>query len=135
MKPSKYNIIVDSGAEIFAVNLLSRTSMVWDHDTYQEYLRWSNGDISVNSEEDRALAEALVQNFFLLPDHIDEIDIVRGKSNIARKENRQLGLVISPTMGCNFNCHYCFEAKSDRQLNHAIKATGKERSRTVAGLR
>ncbi|MEO0330963.1 MAG: radical SAM protein [Bacteroidota bacterium] len=119
MKPSRYNFIVHHDKEIYAVNLLSRTAMVWDQETYQRYLAWSQNDLVLTSEEDRAFAEVLVQHFFLLPDHIDEVEVVRKKSNVARSANRQLGLVISPTMGCNFNCHYCFEAKSDRKLKEA----------------
>ena len=54
---------------------------------------------------------------FLLEDDFDELAYIRYKSNQERFDKRQLGLVITPTMGCNFSCHYCFENKNNSYLN------------------
>ena len=117
MKPSRYNVFVEDNNKIYAVNLLSRTSMVWGKEAYQRYINWSEGDVSLVSEQERLFAEALLQNLFILPNDIDEVEIVKEKSKIAQNGNNQLGLVISPTMGCNFNCHYCFEQKVSNQIS------------------
>jgi uncharacterized protein len=67
-------------------------------------------------EETKLLAE-LCQSLFLVDDDFDELAYIRYRYQEERFEQTQFGLVIAPTLACNFRCHYCFENKSDCTLS------------------
>jgi uncharacterized protein len=118
MKASKYNLFVDSGESIHAINLLSRTVIELSRDTYQTYLALATTKLNSSDNPDHAELEAVLkEGLFLLDDAFDEIAYIRYRSNRVRYDTRILGLVIAPTMGCNFSCHYCFENHSDGYLS------------------
>lgn len=117
MKASKYNVFIESGESIHAINLLSRTVIELSRDTYQTFLALAASDLNSSGNHDHVeLEAALKEGLFLLEDAFDEIAYIRYRSNRVRFDTRILGLVIAPTMGCNFSCHYCFENHTDGSL-------------------
>jgi uncharacterized protein len=117
MRGSAYNLFVDDGERVLAVNLLSRTAMEWPPAAHRKFAEWSSGGaVDVDDEEQRSFAEELVRSLFLVPEDLDELALIRRHSEAVRFAGRQLGLVITPTMGCNFACHYCYEEKTDTYL-------------------
>jgi uncharacterized protein len=118
MKPSRYSHFVESDNGVHAVNLLSRAAMELSSEAYEAYLALAGGESY--DTDDKTLADfvsSLKQSMFLLDEDFDEIEHIRYRTQQERFDKRQLGLVIAPTMGCNFNCHYCFEHKTDAVLN------------------
>lgn len=65
--------------------------------------------VPCDTEEKRAMREAMVDAHFLIPDEMDELATL--KSDILRDRfNRDyLYLTIAPTLNCNFRCDYCYE--------------------------
>lgn len=123
MKASTYNHFVPTNEGVYAVNLLSRAAMEMSDGAYSVYQELANGCVA--DPEDEKLSEfvsTLKQHLFLLDDDFDEIAHIQYRSRQERFDKRQLGLVIAPTFGCNFNCHYCFEEKTDSSLNEVNQA-------------
>jgi uncharacterized protein len=129
MKPSKYNIFVKDGDSVYAVNLLSRAAIELSIDAYETLnTLMEKSDCSCisstwNEDPDlRSFMKTLIDGMFILDDGFDELAYIRYRSHQERFDNSQLGLVITPTMGCNFSCHYCFENKTDTYLSEDAQA-------------
>jgi uncharacterized protein len=116
MKPSHYNLFVDNGETVYALNLLSRSAIRLSRDAFETYRALARNAPCTNDAESHELSKVLRDRKFLVDDDFDEIAYIRYRSHRDRYDNRTLGLVISPTLGCNFSCHYCFENKTDETL-------------------
>lgn len=103
LKPSRYNYIVHtkSGYILYNTffNSLSRLNQ-------QEYDTFCSPECcSIR------LKEQLVEQGFLLPQTIDELDVYyRLTSFLHHQITRPLKVVLAPTMECNARCFYCYEA-------------------------
>lgn len=53
----------------------------------------------------------LVRGQMVLPDQTDEISLLRAKYQSGRVDRTSLHLTLVTSLGCNFDCPYCFEAK------------------------
>lgn len=92
-----------------AVNLLSRSAMELSEEAFEVYERLAAGEAMTPDLAE--FGQALREQMFLLEDDFDELSYVRYRVTEERFDASQLGLVITPTLGCNFSCHYCFEEK------------------------
>lgn len=119
MKPSRYNLYIDRGDKVRIVGLLTG-SVVDVRPTVASSLKAGSADII-----DEDLRSALTAALLLVPDSFDELRFLLQRSSAARHSADQLSLIVVPTLGCNLNCHYCFEAKRDERLERsAIAAVG-----------
>lgn len=116
MKPSRYNLFVRDGERVHAVNLLSRAVVELTIEAYQSYERLAAGEAPPEDPETATFVAMLRDRLFLLEESFDELAYIRLRVQQGRFDGRQLGLVIAPTMGCNFGCHYCFEDKTGENL-------------------
>ena len=123
MKPSAYNHFVEGNGVVYAVNLLVRSAMELTPEAYEVYREAASGQLAADSSDEvESLLFSLREHGFLVADEFDELAHVRYRTRQERFDRRQLGLVIAPTMGCNFNCHYCFENKIDSTLSRLNQA-------------
>ena len=60
---------------------------------------------------DKELYEQMCKMKVLVENDDDEINKVKYVNRIRRNNNKRLILTINPTLACNFNCPYCFEAE------------------------
>jgi uncharacterized protein len=123
MKKSRYGIFVETPERVYAVNLLSRTAITLSPMAYQflEAVCVDGPPSNPGIEATKLLAE-LRQSLFLIDDDFDELAYIRYRYQQERFDQTQFGLVIAPTLACNFRCHYCFENKSDCTLSaNALK--------------
>jgi uncharacterized protein len=118
MKKSRYSVFVETPKHVYAVSLLSRTAMMLSPIAYRFLEAVCEGGPLSNPriEETKLLAE-LCQSLFLIDDDFDELAYIRYRYQQERFSQTQFGLVIAPTLACNFRCHYCFENKSDHTLS------------------
>lgn len=122
MKPSKYNFFVQTNDAVYAVNLLSRAAITLSLEAYQTYTSIIQGTRDLpNGTDFKEFIGMLQHNMFLIDDEFDEIAYIRHRVQQERYDARQLGLVITPTMGCNFGCHYCFENTRDTTLSPTVQ--------------
>lgn len=107
---------------MYAVNFLSRTAIELSPEAYAAYLDLTRNDVVLYDEPElQEFRKVLSDGLFLLEDDFDELEYIRHLSQQERFDHRELGLVITPTMGCNFSCHYCFENKTDTHLSQAAQ--------------
>ena len=55
----------------------------------------------------------LRQSGFLIPETIDEIEMLRAANVEARNNPNHLALTIAPTLACNFRCIYCYQSENN----------------------
>lgn len=105
MKPSRFNLLVektDQHALVF--NSFSRGFVELERDIYD---RLEAGTLDPGDEVTRQLRKG----FFLMDDDTDELKVLDARNRLERYKSFRLGLVILPTLNCNFSCEYCFEEK------------------------
>lgn len=111
MKPSKFNYFfqVDDQA-ILGYNSLTTALVRLSSEEFgqiQEFCTDPRDDFF----ETRALGpfqEQLQKVGLLIPDDLDEVEWIRGIRSAAKAQDRRVGLIILPTLNCNFRCTYCF---------------------------
>lgn len=62
-----------------------------------------------DTDDKRAMREALIAGHFLVEDALDEVGTVKADLLRDRFSTEQLHLTIAPTLDCNFRCDYCYE--------------------------
>jgi len=110
VKASKFNIFSDTDdGNILAFNSVTCALVKIDRNTYQKYLTSTDGLSEMDEKTDPTIS-AFIKGGFLIPDRMDEIDIIKIKEAKGRYSvTNSLGLTIAVTTACNFNCEYCFE--------------------------
>lgn len=113
MKASRYNHFIPySETNSIAYNALSNALALIENVKLEEYYRFVNDDIEFT---DKKLCQDFIHGSFLIEDDmVDELDVVRHNMLRGRYATNTLGLTITPTMDCNFQCVYCFEKEIEK---------------------
>lgn len=108
MKYSIYNKIVSIKENMSILyNSFSGTYILINNDLAQCI---KNGDIKKLLSEHVALLEELKENGILIDDDVNEVEQVENLRLTRKFSNREYSLIINPTLNCNLNCWYCYEA-------------------------
>ena len=121
LKCSIYNNVIqgrESRYEIY--NSMTKARIAVDDENYLQKV------VDANNDDDSI--QLLVQNGFLVEDKIDEINALSYAFNKRYFNSSSLGLILLPTMQCNFDCPYCFE----KPFAHYIKNETKDYFKIVA---
>lgn len=116
MKPSCYNFINTDiiGDESVIFNARSGALATLDKEKHEQFANFiENGGI-LNQD----FQQQLYDNGFIVPDDVDELNLVKMSMLRGRYDNATLILTIAPTMACNFRCIYCFE--KGQYKNHVM---------------
>ena len=118
-KASRFNAMRFVGGSLFLANSFTGAVVGFDSEEMASTQRLLRGTIS--SEEFSPLAQALVENGFLVPADRDEM---RGVDNLHDTLNdaRSFELVLLPTEACNFRCTYCYESFLRGEMPDAVVA-------------
>jgi len=112
-KASRYNHFVEIGdGKRLAFNAMTCGLAEMDEDSYQKLQSLSDGGCS--EETDSELLKNFKMGNFLIPEDLDELDLIRANHYTARFGSRNFGLTIIPTHRCNFACDYCYESSGLR---------------------
>ena len=115
MKSSKYNIFFDRNGKTYVFNTMTCALAEINKEINLELDKAVN--LKFNTKEKFYMKNA----GFIVDDDIDELILLRYR-HYRSKDSNFFGVVIAPTMMCNFNCHYCYENSN----NHFIKDEVKE---------
>lgn len=105
LKCSIYNNIFpgkEHGFEIY--NSMTKARIAVEDNNYLD-------TVVANGADDVTL-RVLVENGFLVDAELDEVSALKYAYNKRYFSNTALGIIMLPTMNCNFNCPYCFEKPS-----------------------
>lgn len=116
MKASMYNYIIDlQNGDKAVYNCMTSAIVKMDSKVYSVYLRVASGSFEkCVGSDDSAIIEDLRCGGYIIEDDFNELDLLRVKVYNRRFRNRNLSLVIAPTMDCNFDCVYCYEEKEKK---------------------
>jgi len=79
----------------------------------------------LNGEEahcDDQLLSDLARGWMILSDGFDELAYLRAKYERSRDSFTNFGMTIVTSLGCNFDCPYCFEAKHPSIMDDDVQA-------------
>lgn len=109
MKESAYNLCArDAAGSCYLFNTRRGTAYAMSAYAYETYRVAAAGG-QASEEADRTRRE-LVDGGFLVDDDLDELAAIETAHQRARESTEALDLVLAPSMACNLDCFYCFEA-------------------------
>lgn len=120
MRESRYNIWVDIDDNAHVFNGLSGELV---HLTASEALAVrafvESGD---TTGLDEALARRLVDARILVRDELDELALLNSRWVLSTRDPSRLGLTLVTSLGCNFDCPYCFEDKHPSIMSAEVQS-------------
>ncbi len=115
MKKSSYNFCLNKGNMSYWFNGITHY-----HFRLDKFLSKKMLNIIDNPEylkdTSPAFYQKLIEKGFLVDDTINEVNLIREKTNIVR-ESKYYFLVILPTMNCNFECWYCIQEHIETKMS------------------
>ena len=103
----------DNKDEVFCVNLLSGTCFCLTHEEFSILFKFSQLD-----KEDKTLKKFIQQGIII---NFDELALLKVMSRKINYSFNALKLTICPTIGCNFNCPYCFENHIPSKMSEEVQ--------------
>jgi uncharacterized protein len=105
MKQSRFNLLVDqTDRHALVFNSFSRGFVELERNIYEKLVAGT-----LNPQEE--VTRELQRGYFILDDDIDELKVLEARNRVERYKGFRLGLIVLPTLNCNFRCQYCFEEK------------------------
>jgi uncharacterized protein len=82
-----------------------------NEDSLEDFLRIIDdpNDFQCDTEARTALFHSLLRGGYIIGENINELDILKTKSQLGRFNSEHFHLTIMPTLDCNFKCVYCYE--------------------------
>ncbi len=115
MRWSAYNIWVDRHPTRYVFNVLSGRFLSLSTERYERVQRWLDTGETDGLEEH--VLRGLTEHRVLISEDVDELRVLKGRWNIGGHDPRRLGLTVVTSLGCNFDCGYCFEDKHPSLLS------------------
>lgn len=110
LKPSQYNTFVyhEEDQAHIGFNSVSGGVMVFSAgqiEVVNEILADPNCELDEEREEMR---RSLLEARFLVESRANELKMLKVRHLMSKQGNQELGLVVAPTLACNFDCPYCY---------------------------
>ncbi|SNY69605.1 radical SAM/SPASM domain-containing protein [Paractinoplanes atraurantiacus] len=119
VRESRYNIWVDDGPRSYVYNGVSGRIVEVPTDQREPIARFLAGDDDAPVNE--ALLQSLAAHQMIIRDTLDELALLRDRYAKSRHDDRAFRLTIVTSLGCNFDCPYCFEAKHPSLLDDDVQ--------------
>jgi uncharacterized protein len=119
MQESRYNIWVEKNESVYVFNGVSGALLRIPKNHYHALRSFLGGD-EKSACPPKLLAQ-LIEGFMLIPDDADEVARLAKRYRISQYDDSQFALTIVTSLGCNFDCPYCFEAKHPSILEEDVQ--------------
>lgn len=106
MKVSRYNLIFEHEDKKLAFNSSSCALAEVDED----FLRVLSHCEEIDSNDDSELIKNMKAGNYIVEDGCDELEQLKMLNYMGKFGSKGLGLVLAPTLSCNFACPYCYES-------------------------
>lgn len=120
MKESMFNFFFngDDDTKLIAYNSRTNALAEIEDENYKKIQGIINKEI-----KDDELEKNLKLGGFLIDDDLNEFDLLRYETNCSKYQTNSLGITIAPTLGCNFECVYCYEEDHDnhKQMSEEVQ--------------
>lgn len=115
-KWSYYNHILPySETQGILFNALNASTALFNLIHKNELEIYSKSSSLFEEDFDKPRLDSLLLGHYLIPKGFDEVSLIRHRLSQGRGRTDLLHLTLAPTMGCNFNCTYCFEPEKFRK--------------------
>ena len=124
MRVSRYNKFFNTeDGTILAYNCLSGGLATLTAQKYRlvKEILVSLNIYQFNTKEKKDLRDKLLKGGFLIEDGVNELDILKVRNRTTRFDKTRFTLTILPTLNCNFQCVYCYEAKKSITMSKEIQ--------------
>ena len=119
MKESRYNVWAEDGSRVFVHNGISGRLVTLPKAQRDPIHRFVAGDDE--APIDPAVLHELIDAQVVIADAADELDLLRRRYDATRRNPGRFRLTVVTSLGCNFDCPYCFEAKHPALLTEAVE--------------
>jgi uncharacterized protein len=119
MKESRYNVWVDDGPDHYVYNGLSGAVVAVPAAQRAPIAAFLAGDDLV--DVDPAVLHSLATGRMIITDDTDEIVVLRERYRRSRRNADAFHLTLVTSLGCNFECPYCFEAKHPSLMDTPVQ--------------
>jgi uncharacterized protein len=119
VKESRYNVWTQRNGAHYLYNGMSGALLRVAAEEREPLKRFLSGDDDSGCRP-MLLAE-LARGRMIVPDDTDEFDLLSLRYKNSREDTSHFGLTIVTSLGCNFDCPYCFEAKHPSILNETVE--------------
>jgi uncharacterized protein len=119
MKESRYNFWVGEGPVQHVYNGLSGAIVRVPAAQRLPITAFLAGDD--RAEVDATVLHSLVVGRMVITDDTDEIELLRARYRQTRRNADAFHLTVVTSLGCNFECPYCFEAKHPSLMDEAVQ--------------
>jgi uncharacterized protein len=119
VKESRYNIWVEYGDAAYVYNGISGALLRITKKDYDTLQRCLSGEEGTSCSLD--LLCHMADGYMLIPDDGDEVAMLARRYEASRYDTAHFGLTIVTSLGCNFDCPYCFEAKDASIMDQDVQ--------------
>jgi uncharacterized protein len=120
MRASRYNVWVQEDDTDFVYNGMSGALLRLATGERQAVERYLAGEHNPGCSA--SLLESLARGRMVVSDETDEIRLLATRYALSRNDTSRLSLTIVTSLGCNFDCPYCFEDKHPSILGPEVEA-------------
>ena len=121
MKESRYNVWVDHRDAAYVYNGVSGGLLRVPMEDVPQVRAFLAGDQGVDATCSPQLLADMVRGRMLVRDEFDEVAFLAARYQASRHNTEHFALTIVTSLGCNFDCPYCFEAKHPSILNPEVE--------------
>lgn len=115
MKESRYNFFFEVDKKHFVFNSLT-CALAHIDDSFKENMKRAINGEDINTK----LLHDMKKSGVLVEDSFDELDYLRVIHMQVKFQERSLGMIIAPTLMCNFACPYCYETPQATFMNDEV---------------
>ncbi|MBS6508430.1 MAG: radical SAM/SPASM domain Clo7bot peptide maturase [Paraclostridium bifermentans] len=122
MKKSKYNKIIElENGKTIAFNSLTCALAEVDEEFLNVLENIENIDTDKISGNMKELVGNMSDGNFIIQNEIDELKLIKYRNYSGKFSKGGLGLVIAPTLACNFACPYCYETPKPGMISKEVQ--------------
>ncbi len=120
MKLSNYNKFVKHDGKYICFNAMSGGLFTITVEQRSAIIKYEH-DVQELEKKVKPLYDALVKTRFIIPDTMNELNIIKLRYQRDVFINNNYHLIINPTMDCNFKCWYCYETHKKSKMSVDIQ--------------
>jgi uncharacterized protein len=114
LRLSRYDVVVERGDKVWVHNGLSGRIVAVAADEWREVGLFLAGESSRASTE---ILRELTVGRMIVADDLDELEVLERRYRAGTADRSSFGLTIVTSLGCNFDCPYCFQVKPSEVLD------------------
>jgi uncharacterized protein len=114
LRTSRYNVVLERDQRVWIYNGVSGRTIALDAEDWAATLAFLDG---AEHHPDLTLLRDLTLGRMIVRADLDELELLERRYRAGTSDGTTFALTIVTSLGCNFDCPYCFEAKTPQILD------------------